>query len=77
VPTFRLRVMFSPKATERQISGLLLGVRGKITDGPSPYGAYTVEVPAAGDPVRVVLARLRSEPQVVAFVEPVAGEPGR
>lgn len=75
-PAFRLRVMFSPKATERQISGLLLGMRGKITDGPSPFGAYTVEVPAAGDPVRVVLARLRSEPRVVAFAEPVAGEPG-
>ena len=76
VPTFRLRVMFSPKATEREIRGLLLGIRGEITAGPSPLGLYTVEVPAAGDPVRVVLARLRSEPQVT-FAEPVVGETGR
>jgi len=76
VPTVRLRVMFSPKATEREIRGLLLGIRGEITAGPSPLGLYTVEVPAAGDPAAGVLARLRSEPQVT-FAEPVAGEPGR
>ncbi len=76
VPTFRLRVMFSPKATEREIRGLLLGIRGEITAGPSPLGLYTVEVPAAGDPAAGVLARLRSEPQVT-FAEPVIGEPGK
>ena len=76
VPTFRLRVMFSPKATEREIRGLLLGIRGEITAGPSPLGLYTVEVPAAGDPAAGVLARLRSEPQVT-FAEPVVGESGR
>ena len=76
VPTFRLRVMFSPKATEREIRGLLLGIRGEITAGPSPLGLYPVEVPAAGDPAAGVLARLRSESQVT-FAEPVAGEPGR
>jgi hypothetical protein len=76
VPTVRLRVMFSPKATEREIRGLLLGIRGEITAGPSPLGLYTVEVPAAGDPAAGVLARLRSEPQVT-FAEPVSGEPGR
>ena len=76
VPTFRLRVMFSPQATEREIRGLLLGIRGEITAGPSPLGLYTVEVPAAGDPAAGVLARLRSEPQVT-FAEPVSGEPGK
>jgi hypothetical protein len=69
--TARLRVMFSPKSTEREIRGLLLGIRGEITAGPSPLGVYTVEVPAAGDPAAVVLARLRSEPQVT-FAEPAA-----
>jgi hypothetical protein len=76
VPTVRLRVMFSPQATEREIRGLLLGIRGEITAGPSPLGLYTVEVPAAGDPAAGVLARLRSEPQVT-FAEPVVGEPGK
>jgi hypothetical protein len=75
VPSVRLRVMFSPKATEKEIRELLHGIQGKIVDGPSPSGAYTVETPAAGDPPGVVLARLRSEPQVVMFAEP-AGGPG-
>jgi Putative zinc-finger len=76
VPTVRLRVMFSPKATEKEIRELLHGIHGEITAGPSPSGAYTVEVPAASDPAGVVLARLRSEPQVVLFAEPVAGPGG-
>lgn len=67
-----LRVMFSPQASEREIRGLLYGIRGQIAAGPSPIGVYTIEVPADGDPVAVVLARLRSEPQV-AFAEPAAG----
>jgi hypothetical protein len=71
----RLRLMFSPQAAEREIRGLLLGVHGEITAGPSPLGIYTVEVPFEGtpndDPVKVVLARLRSEPQVV-FAEPAS-----
>jgi hypothetical protein len=65
VRTVRLRVVFAPTATEREIRGLLLGLRAEITAGPSAYGAYTLEVPAAGDPARVVLAHLRSEPQVM------------
>ncbi|HEY3568354.1 MAG TPA: zf-HC2 domain-containing protein [Thermoanaerobaculia bacterium] len=79
VPSVRLRVMFSPRATEKEIRELLHGIHGEITAGPSPSGAYTVEVPAASDPAGVVLARLRSEPQVVMFAEPAAGpgEAGR
>lgn len=70
----RLRLMFSPGATEREIRALLLGVHGEIVAGPSPVGAYTVEVPARGEPAGAVLARLRSEAQVV-FAEPEAGSP--
>jgi hypothetical protein len=79
VPTVRLRVMFSPRATEKEIRELLQGIHGEITAGPSRMGAYTVEIPAADDPAGAVLARLRSEPQVVVFAEPVAGsgEAGR
>lgn len=68
----RLRVMFSPQATERQIRELLLDVRGAITGGPSPLGVYTVEVPAGRDSLQALLARLRSESQVM-LAEPAAG----
>jgi hypothetical protein len=77
-PSARRRLMFSPQAAEREIRGLLLGVHGEITAGPSPLGVYTVEVPvgetSAGDPAKVLLARLRSEPQVV-FAEPASDAP--
>ncbi|MFL6234106.1 MAG: zf-HC2 domain-containing protein [Thermoanaerobaculia bacterium] len=75
VPTVRLRVMFSPQASEKEIRELLGGIQGEIKAGPTKMGAYTVEVPAS-DPVRVVLARLRSEPRVVLLAEPVTDEPG-
>lgn len=68
----RLRMMFSPKATEKEIRDLLLAVQGEITAGPSPFGVYTVEVTAAGHPLSVVLTRLRSE-SVVILAEPAAG----
>ena len=73
VPSVRLTVMFQPQATEQEIRGLLHVVKGEITAGPSPSGAYTVAVPAAGDPAAVVLARLRSEKRLVMLAEPVAG----
>lgn len=75
-PVLSLRVMFSPQATERQIRELLLDVRGEITGGPSHLGVYTVEVPASRDSLQAVLARLRSESQVM-LAEPAAGEAAR
>lgn len=72
-PVLRLRVMFSPQATEPQIRELLLDMRGEITGGPSTIGVYTVEVPAGRDSLQAVLARLRSESQIM-LVEPAAGE---
>jgi anti-sigma factor RsiW len=73
VASLQLRVMFQPQATEREIRELLHGVNGGIIAGPSPIGAYTIAVPAAGEPAGAVLARLRSEAQVVTFAEPVSG----
>lgn len=61
---FTLRVVFDHRATEEQIRQLLLSVRGEITGGPSPFGAYTVEVPASGDPLAEVLDHLRRAPAV-------------
>jgi hypothetical protein len=70
--TIALRMMFAQGATEKEIRDLLLAVHGEITAGPSPYGAYVVEIAAAGHPVSVVLTRLHSD-SVVALAEPVAG----
>ena len=67
-----LHVMFSPRATEKEIRDLLLAVHGELTAGPSPFGVYTVEVAAAGHPASVVLTRLRSD-SVVILAEPAAG----
>jgi len=70
--TLRLRVVFAETATERRIRKVLAAVRGQIVAGPSPLGAYTVEVPAGTDSLQLVLAHLRSRPEV-AFAEPVDG----
>jgi len=69
--TVAVRVMFSPQATEKEIRDLLLAVHGEITAGPSPMGAYTVEV-ATADPVSVVVTRLSSD-SLVTFAQPAAG----
>ena len=60
----RIRVLFAEEATEREIRELLLGVRGEIVAGPSPFGVYTVEVPRAGDPLATVLTHLRAQKRV-------------
>jgi hypothetical protein len=74
--TIRLRVVFAEDATERQIREVLLGVGGQLAGGPSPLGAYTVELPAGRDPLPLVLAHLRSRPEV-RFAEPGIGDGGR
>ena len=70
----RLRVLFAETATEAEIRRLLLPLQAEITGGPSPLGAYTLALPASGEggeSVSVVLAHLRSQPQV-RFAEAVA-----
>jgi anti-sigma factor RsiW len=74
--TVRLRVMFAEQTPERQIRELVLGLGGRIAGGPSPLGAYVVEVPAGRDALTVVLAHLRSRPEI-ELAEPVAGEPAQ
>jgi anti-sigma factor RsiW len=70
-PQFTLRLVFDERATEGEIRQLLLSVRGEITGGPSPFGAYTVAVPATGDSLATVLHHLRGA-SVVELAEPVA-----
>jgi hypothetical protein len=72
----QIRIVFAPGTTEQEIRDLLLGIRGQIAGGPSPLGVYTVEVPAAPDPLAGVLTHLRKHPQV-SLAEPADGGTGR
>lgn len=60
-------VVFDATRPERELRDLLLRLHARITDGPSPEGAYTLEV-AAVDQQRL-LAQLRQE-GLVTFAEP-------
>lgn len=59
-------VIFEPAATERDIRQLLLVERARLAAGPSPDGAYTLEV--KGSEADVVLARLKQS-LIVRFAE--------
>jgi anti-sigma factor RsiW len=69
-------VVFHADRSEHEIRSALLAVNGRIVDGPSSVGAYTVQLPA-GD-LQAALSALRSDPGV-AFAEPIprAGVPSR
>jgi anti-sigma factor RsiW len=71
-PTVRLRVVFQEAASERQIRSLIQGMHGRIVDGPTPDGAYIMEVPA-GDQATAQkkVDVLRSQTESVRTVEPV------
>jgi hypothetical protein len=42
----QIRLMFTETATEKQMRDVLLAARGRLVDGPSPAGTYTLELPA-------------------------------
>jgi anti-sigma factor RsiW len=68
----RLRVAFVAAATDRQIQSLLREIRGRIVDGPTAAGLYTVEVPLGGDAtVERYLRLLRARSEVVRSGDPV------
>lgn len=64
--TATIVVSFQGTATEEQILGALRSVHGRVTDGPTADGRYTIEVPAA-DPsaLQHKLEALRGETGVV------------
>ena len=77
-PTQRqVRVVFTPTATEAELRRVLLEVHGEVVAGPTPFGAYTIAVPAGpgAEPLPLVLEHLRADPHV-RFAEPVAGGSG-
>jgi Putative zinc-finger len=49
-PRPQIRLLFVEAATEKQIRAVLLKARGRLVDGPSPLGTYTIEFPAPPPP---------------------------
>jgi len=41
----QIRIRFAETATEKQMRDVLISTRGRLVDGPSPLGAYTLELP--------------------------------
>ena len=68
--SFRIAVQFSDSASEQDIRKTILGIHGKIVDGPSALGLYTVEVPIAGErraEMDRVLETLRQNQHIIRF----------
>lgn len=69
----RFIVAFQNTATEEQIRGLLQDLHGRITDGPTADGRYTIEVPAAdASAVQHKLDLLRGRQDIVRSADPTA-----
>jgi anti-sigma factor RsiW len=68
-----IHVVFAEGISEREMRTLLERVQGKIVDGPSSVGLYTVEIRArTPDQAMPMVAILRGDPKV-RFAEPVPG----
>lgn len=67
-----VRMVFSPDAREEDLRKLLLEVQGRIVEGPSPYGVYTVEIRSITplDAQAGFLAEIRARKEV-EFLEPL------
>jgi hypothetical protein len=60
-----IHVVFAEDITEREMRTLLGRVHGKIVDGPSDFGIYTLEVGGSTpDQVMPMVAILRGDPKV-------------
>lgn len=71
LPTARdsVVVVFDGRRSEQEIRAALLTLDARIVDGPTPEGAYTLEVPAGRE--QAALALLRQQ-QIVQFAERAA-----
>src|SRR5262245_56567008 len=66
----QINIVFAEDITERELRTLLGRVQGKIVDGPSAIGVYTVAVQASTpDGLTPIVALLRTDPNV-RFAEP-------
>jgi hypothetical protein len=64
----QVRLIFSETATVKEIRDVLLRTGGRLVDGPSPIGAYTLELPG---PVTAAAAGAEREPSAAS------GTPGK
>jgi hypothetical protein len=60
-------VIFDAGISEQELRTLLTELHARIVDGPSPAGAYTLEVPQQQQ--QAILAHLRAQP-TIKFAEP-------
>lgn len=66
----RLRIVFGPAATVRNVAAAIHDLGGRIVDGPSPEGAFTVELqPASPQETSSRLRALRERPGLVESIE--------
>jgi len=66
----QINIVFAEDITERELRTLLGRVQGKIVDGPSAIGVYTIGVQASTpDGLTPIVALLRTDPKV-RFAEP-------
>jgi anti-sigma factor RsiW len=72
VAAARIRIVFDPQATARDIRAALTALGGRIVDGPSPEGAYVIELPEVEPTVLGQrLRELRARPALVERIENV------
>jgi hypothetical protein len=64
-----LRVVFAKTMRRDQIDQLLFSIHGRIVDGPSPFGVYTINHDGLNQETSTVVKKLRDHAGVL-FVEP-------
>jgi anti-sigma factor RsiW len=68
----QIRVVLADDTTQAEMRSLLGRVKGSIVGGPSPAGAYTVEVAGAAGDVAAAVEALRASAKVVLAVAVVS-----
>jgi hypothetical protein len=63
-------LVFQESAPEGRIRGVIQDLKGRLVDGPTSEGTYTVEVPIAESAgLDTCIARLRQQPDLIRRVE--------
>jgi endonuclease IV len=72
VQTARQSVAFQRNATEEQIRSLLQSIRGRVIDGPTVDGLYTIEMLAGNESTtQKKLETLKERTDVIRSVEAI------